>query len=353
MDLERPRKIRLNRYDPSVLLSENKAYALYNKFKYHPNKQQGYLDYGATARVKLTLEVFSKKWYAVKIINKKGFATCVAWTSRCFKLTTLNEVKILKELGLLQDFIAIKNKQYIIQKLSEGVSLGNFVNSLLDKVNNANSIAEQLDKIIISIVIQLMLAVKKLHAKNILHTDLHPGNILYDIKSDILSIIDYGEALFAKNGESWRSYRCGTPEFLAPEVKKYDCFYYKYSQASDWYAVGQIIKNLFLSNLTFISYLEVNTRFFLGDIAHSLTDQDPKKRMQHIDTYISELQELHRNALAVKKTAAQKDYSAYRHSIIFTGKAPIERVLPVIENTAGQVSDNYSKPQLLSACPKI
>lgn len=290
-------KIKFNDYVPSVLLTQHCAYALYNKFKKSllPPKTQGYLGYGATAKVKLAFDIVEKKWYAVKIINKKSIRFCVSWISRCFKSTVQHEIKILKTLGLLQNFVERGTKQYIIQTLSPGTSLKIFINTI--DPSNPN-ISHNLTRIVLSIVIQLFQAVKNLHAKKILHTDLHPSNILYDIQSNTLNIIDYGEALLTENGESWRSYSCGVKGFLAPEIDKYGCFYFKYSEASDWYAIGKIMSLCILSSNLVKRYLDSNILFCLNEIANNLVLNNPKERMYHIDDAILKLQEINKHIIS-------------------------------------------------------
>lgn len=69
--------------------------------------------------------------------------------------------------------------------------------------------------------VQLIDALKLIHAKGIIHRDLKPGNVMM-AKDMQLKIGDFGLATRWKRGERRRSY-CGTPGWFAPEIVKNRC----------------------------------------------------------------------------------------------------------------------------------
>ncbi len=120
----------------------------------------------------------------------------------------------------------------------------------LKEVLNKGNLSDKQKK---EIGIGLLVALKELQDKNIIHLDLHPGNILVDMKKDPIkvSIIDFGKANILKNKEA--KVLIGKGEHgmvitLPPEIirwkkdgkaaKKNDA---SVSLASDIYSVGLLL----------------------------------------------------------------------------------------------------------------
>lgn len=68
---------------------------------------------------------------------------------------------------------------------------------------------------------QVILALAYLHSYNIVYRDLKPENILIDPQGYI-RLCDFG---FAKRIEDKTFTLCGTPEYLAPEARRYAVSY--------------------------------------------------------------------------------------------------------------------------------
>ena len=81
-------------------------------------------------------------------------------------------------------------------------------------------------------VIQIALALGKLHSKNVVHRDLKPENILVG-EDGYIRVTDFGLAKILEGNEFANSF-CGTQEYMAPEILNE----VPYSFAVDWWALG-------------------------------------------------------------------------------------------------------------------
>lgn len=83
---------------------------------------------------------------------------------------------------------------------------------------------------------QICRGAQYLHNHNIVHLDLKPENVVCTQKNNTtVKIIDFGTAKQLEQGEKVKVL-CGTPEFVAPEVVKYDFI----STGSDMWSLGVI-----------------------------------------------------------------------------------------------------------------
>ena len=68
------------------------------------------------------------------------------------------------------------------------------------------------------LVSQLCSAIEYLHTRNILHRDLKLSNLLLTGDQKTLYLSDFGLAIQLQGKEEQRHTRCGTPNFIAPEI---------------------------------------------------------------------------------------------------------------------------------------
>ena len=132
-------------------------------------------------------------------------------------MKNLNNSNILK----LYEVIKTKTNLYLVLEYCEQGDLTKYINS---KNNNYDSIY----------IYQLILALKYLYHKNILHRDIKPQNIL--IHNNVIKICDFGFATDLKNNDLLNTF-CGSPLYMAPEILKLG----EYTDKSDIWSLGIII----------------------------------------------------------------------------------------------------------------
>ncbi|KAK2158103.1 hypothetical protein LSH36_177g03017 [Paralvinella palmiformis] len=91
---------------------------------------------------------------------------------------------------------------------------------------------------IVSLMFQILVALKHLHSKSIVHCDLKPENVLLSSETPFpqVKLCDFGFARIIGE-KSFRRSVVGTPAYLAPEVLKSK----GYNRSLDMWSVGVII----------------------------------------------------------------------------------------------------------------
>lgn len=92
----------------------------------------------------------------------------------------------------------------------------------------------------------ILLGLKEMHSKRIMHRDLKPQNILFRAENSFECVIaDFGLAEFA-DVEEYLFVRCGTPGYVAPEVINIKDMKTKYDPICDIFSLGLIFHILLL-----------------------------------------------------------------------------------------------------------
>jgi len=174
-------------------------------------QKDGFLGQGSFGIVETCVNIYTKKEYAVKIINKDNWA--------------FNRQKMLKEIELyylcqgqesiiqLVDYFEEDDKFYLIFEKAKG---GHLLNQIQQRITFSEKDAA-------TIMAKLANALKYLHSRGIAHRDLKPENILCMSDEDVASSVRLCDFdLCSKVQPSVSTPRLqspvGSPEYLAPEV---------------------------------------------------------------------------------------------------------------------------------------
>lgn len=234
----------------SVVRDKNgQIYALYEG-------KERLLGTGKFGRVKLAQNLETGEWVALKIQIKESMKH-LAEKSEYEKAKTRfeKEAKTNEEVGFQKGWaersLSKVGKRYDFQVLVTGRELwknhfSSSVRNSTDKTISQNFIKDLEEYL--DIWSEMLLNLKKLHDKNIVHADAHLGNFLYDRESrnagrtPFLTLIDFGFSKILSSGsptiiDNSRDLTGGAhaaPEVLPP--------LYQFSKASDMYIMGNNIK---------------------------------------------------------------------------------------------------------------
>lgn len=141
-----------------------------------------------------------------------------------------SEAKILQSLDCKHivkyfDSFRDENYFYIVMEYAEGGDLS----TLLKKQNGKLPLAQKL-----KIMSGLCNAIYYIHSRDIMHRDIKPNNVFLDKKGNVL-LGDFGLSKNLNGSNQTRTY-CGTPIFMAPEVKNHQ----SYDKKADIYSIGCI-----------------------------------------------------------------------------------------------------------------
>ncbi|XP_056021623.1 serine/threonine-protein kinase D1-like isoform X3 [Ostrea edulis] len=164
---------------------------------------------------------------AIKVIDKLRFPTKQ-------EAQLKNEVSILQNLhhpGVvnLEKMFETPERIFVVMEKQKGDMLEMILSSLKGRLS------ERVTKFLIS---QILMALKHLHSKHIVHCDLKPENVLLSSETAFpqVKLCDFGFARIIGE-KSFRRSVVGTPAYLAPEVLKSK----GYNRSLDMWSVGVVI----------------------------------------------------------------------------------------------------------------
>ena len=185
----------------------------YKEFKSYPPTKIYFYKYGrligqgAFGKVNIGLNVLSGRVVAIKSFNKEKL-----------KINSENLKKILHETNLMQ-----KLNHPNITKILEVFEDDKFILIIMEYINGGNlfsfvkkrrKISEKIAKFLFK---QIILGIKHIHSKNIVHRDIKLENILIDLNNRI-KICDFGIGILLKSEDELLYDQCGTPMYMAPEI---------------------------------------------------------------------------------------------------------------------------------------
>ena len=177
------------------------------------------------------------KWHFLKR-PKKAFSTnplYIAAFEKEFDLGfTLDHSNIVRYISKGTD----KKSIYILTEYIDGFTLNDFIVRNPEFFKNKQNVKK--------ILLQLLYSLEYLHAKQIVHLDIKPENILITTNGNNLKLIDLGLSY----SDCYTDITGGTQGFGSPEqFTKPELIDYR----SDMYAFGKIVLYLFTGNTTILS----------------------------------------------------------------------------------------------------
>ncbi|XP_046401511.1 serine/threonine-protein kinase D3 [Ischnura elegans] len=164
---------------------------------------------------------------AIKVIDKLRFPTKQ-------EAQLKNEVSILQNLSHpgvvnLERMFETPERIFVVMEKLRGDMLEMILSS------ERGRLSERITKFLVT---QILVALKHLHSKNIVHCDLKPENVLLSSDSDFpqVKLCDFGFARIIGE-KSFRRSVVGTPAYLAPEVLRNK----GYNRSLDMWSVGVIV----------------------------------------------------------------------------------------------------------------
>jgi len=173
---------------------------------YH-EQQRKVLGVGANGKVVLGVSRHTGEKVAIKHL---AFDSASAQD----RIALVNEVEILLSLDhphvgrLLHVYEGEASLTLVFEYLGGG--------ELFDRVNECSKFEEQAAA---GTIEQILRALRYIHSEGVVHRDLKLENILYDSRSSsVVKVIDFGFAMFCRDGEGMMAQNAGTIGYLAPEV---------------------------------------------------------------------------------------------------------------------------------------
>ena len=274
----------------------------YKKNHEYPNTNLDFYKYGrligqgAFGKVNLGLNVLTGRVVAIKSFNKKDIDSPNNETMKKIIYETnlmkkLNHPNVTKILEMFED------EKYILISM-EYINGGN----LFSFVKKRRKLTEKISKFLFK---QIILGIKHIHSKNIVHRDVKLENILINLNNTI-KICDFGISKILNSPDELLHDQSGTPMYMAPEIFTLKEKGYKGFPVDIWSA--GISLYIMLSGALPFSIKNENDSFFDGknninklalknviinnepkgiekisdnarDLLHGLLNKDPNKRL--------------------------------------------------------------------------
>ena len=226
------------RTDQENLISYIKKFK--QKHKKYPKTKLNFYKYGrllgkgAFGKVNLSLHVLTGKLVAIKSINKQNLK------KKSKREKILLETNIMKKINKCPFIVKIYETYETTQHfciVMEYICAGD----LLNFIKKRTKLPEQTAKFIFK---QIIIAIKYIHSKNIIHRDIKLDNILIDLDNKI-KICDFGVSKFLTSKKLFD--QCGTPAYIAPEILRRE----GYDFSVDVWSAGVVLYAMLSGNVPF------------------------------------------------------------------------------------------------------
>jgi serine/threonine protein kinase len=181
------------------------------------------------SKVSLAETITSNQLVAIKEVNFEASNNGNSALNESKLLASLSHPNILK---LIETFVSTNGSVCLVTEYCEAGDLAQLVRSGNYAIGDIKEI-----------IVQLLLALKYLHDKNILHRDLKLCNILVSSRSGGIIRIKIGDFGIARSLQSSQmaTTMVGTPYYLSPEL----CSHQPYDKSIDIWSLGCLIYELF------------------------------------------------------------------------------------------------------------
>lgn len=279
-------------------LSRDIVYLNNTFYAVHPqnirHKKSDAFDDPSDITTDLVQNIQSGEWALLKTVNIKS-------PQSSFINTTNNELKILRDLNQLNNYLSSNNTIYIIKKYIEGVNLRSLTTLSFEE---KCEVAEKMCK-----------SVQDFHKLGYLHCDISLENFIYDASMDDstkrvhISLIDFDSALLKdkENKATTHVFQAKPglipPEFLIASTTP-DVPTYTYSESTEVYCLGLSYQQLFEKELAISNtssqglYGNVPIeKKMLKDLFNRMTSNDPEARptleecQKEISAHVSKLRD--------------------------------------------------------------
>jgi serine/threonine protein kinase len=224
-----------------IVNGANGLYAVYRDLeaKDHSQFELGKGGFGA---VKLVQHLASGEWFVMKT-QKSQPKSGLFWADSEFKVTT--QLKMADAACIIRQSKKTRQlKQHLILPYRKGDDLGTL---LLEQKSTGKKpkLTNVTPLLLLKIMQKAAHELEQLHQAGFLHRDIKMQNILFDLVTGTLRLVDFGFAFYAgKQLETTQTTPVpGTEYYLAPELRGY-ALNYKVSAKTDIYALGRVFEVL-------------------------------------------------------------------------------------------------------------
>ena len=210
-----------------------------------------YIEEGATAFVYQDMEnpEICKKKYKVNV-NEKLIKNEIVTLKNINSIHNVNSPKFIKY---------NKNKNILYMEYIEGIDLCNYL--ILNKTNNLP---------IKTIIKKLLIQINNLHQQNIIHLDLKMDNMIINLQTYEISILDWGNSVNLNEKRKIKRKILKTPYYQSPES-----FDNIHNKPCDIWSLGIILYIFIYKTFPFSSDVDENSEHFYQDIKHTICLNDP------------------------------------------------------------------------------
>merc|ERR1719392_140525 len=217
------------------------------------NASQKYTDYQSYSIIwrkpddyRLLMHIGRGKYSEVFMCKKRALITATNVQAseelRVVKiLKPIRYVKLLREVKILNDLSGHRNIVKLLDVVrNEETNIYSYIFEYVE-TDNPRKLYPQFNLFDIQhYLYQILLGVDFIHSRGIMHRDLKPINILYNIKTRDLKIIDFGLAEYYIEDKEY-VVRVATKHFKGPEILLEHA---KYDYALDMWALGCILASI-------------------------------------------------------------------------------------------------------------